>query len=179
MSEVANSSSNERCYNEAIPSGRCTLPCGHEGFCVSPVEAERDKLRAALQLFIDIEDISTYAEPTKLWAAYAVLTRKARALLAGSPAETSCSTCGGTGTILDAETNQGGPCPACSPEWNAGAEPGDDIADILEKRGDALSVRAARHIRIKSQTEEGLRQQLRRANDQLNGGPRSSEKASG
>jgi hypothetical protein len=49
-----------------------------------------------------------------------------------------------------------------------GAEPGDDIADILEKRGDPLSLRAARHIRIKWNTEEGLRQQLRHAIDQLN-----------
>jgi hypothetical protein len=48
-------------------------------------------------------------------------------------------------------------------------QPGEDIAEALERRGDALSVRAARHIRIKWNTEEGLRQQLRRTNDQLNG----------
>lgn len=29
----------ERCYNEAMPSGRCTLPCGHLGPCISPLRA--------------------------------------------------------------------------------------------------------------------------------------------
>jgi hypothetical protein len=58
-----------------------------------------------------------------------------------------------------------------SDETQSALQPGEDIAEALERRGDALSVRAARHIRIKWNTEEGLRQQLRRTNDQLNESP--------
>lgn len=54
--------------------------------------------------------------------------------------------------------------------------PGEDIAEALERRGDALSIRAARHIRIKWNTEEGLRQQLRRETERLNAIPESSGK---
>jgi hypothetical protein len=38
-----------------------------------------------------------------------------------------------------------------------------DIAEELEARGDALSLRAARYISIKRTTERGLREQLQRA----------------
>lgn len=55
--------------------------------------------------------------------------------------------------------------------------PGEDIAEALERRGDALSVRAARHIRIKWNTEDGLRQQLRREVERLNASPDSPQKA--
>lgn len=54
--------------------------------------------------------------------------------------------------------------------------PGEDIAEALERRGDALSVRAARHIRIKWNTEDGLRQQLRREVERLNASPDSPQK---
>lgn len=43
----------------------------------------------------------------------------------------------------------------------------DDIAELLEKEGSTLSLRAARHIRIKWQTEEGLRQQIRHLQERL------------
>jgi hypothetical protein len=46
--------------------------------------------------------------------------------------------------------------------------PGEDIAEALERRGDPLSLRAARYIRIKWNSEEGMRDQLRHANDRLN-----------
>jgi hypothetical protein len=42
--------------------------------------------RTLLQSFVDMEDISTYADPKKFWAAYAIITQKARALLSESPA---------------------------------------------------------------------------------------------
>lgn len=38
----------------------------------------------------------------------------------------------------------------------------EDIVDELEVRGDPLSMRAARYIRIKRNTEEGLERELRR-----------------
>lgn len=38
----------------------------------------------------------------------------------------------------------------------------EDIVDELEARGDSLSLRAARYIRIKRNTEEGLERELRR-----------------
>jgi phosphoribosylformylglycinamidine (FGAM) synthase PurS component len=38
----------------------------------------------------------------------------------------------------------------------------EDIVDELEARGDPLSIRAARYIRIKRNTEEGLERELRR-----------------
>lgn len=37
-----------------------------------------------------------------------------------------------------------------------------DIVELLEEHGSELSLRAARHIRIKWQTEDGLRKELRR-----------------
>lgn len=86
-----------------------------------------------------------------------------------------CSECGGRGW----ESGTRG-CDWCKEragviERLAGASdetlvllPGEDIAEALERQGDALSLRAARHIRIKWNTEEGLRQQLRRATTQLN-----------
>lgn len=37
----------------------------------------------------------------------------------------------------------------------------DDIVDALEAEGSPLSLRAARYIRIKRQTEAGLEEQLR------------------
>jgi hypothetical protein len=43
----------------------------------------------------------------------------------------------------------------------------EDIVDELEARGDPLSVRAARYIRIKRSTEDGLRTELRRVCQRL------------
>lgn len=39
----------------------------------------------------------------------------------------------------------------------------NDLVDDLEAEGSPLSLRAARYIRIKRQTEEGMREQHRRA----------------
>lgn len=39
----------ERCHNDSMPSGRCTLPRGHEGNCVSPAQSECVRLRAVIR----------------------------------------------------------------------------------------------------------------------------------
>ena len=65
---------------EAQTSGRGNG--GHRELCGLAAN-EIERLRNALQVFVDMEDISTYTNATHYWAAYAILTKKARALLPG------------------------------------------------------------------------------------------------
>jgi len=53
-----------------------------------------------------------------------------------------------------------------------------DIAELLEDEGSVLSLRAARYIRIKWQTEEGLREQLHHCNQRLDAAHQSAHSAS-
>ena len=53
----------ERCYNDAIPSGRCVLECGHVGRCKSEDQAEIEQLRGNLSLAE--EGLANYAQENK------------------------------------------------------------------------------------------------------------------